>query len=71
MVANRWKFAHAKRGLLSMAYSYDHGFKILTCGDSSVGKTSALNRSLYNKFVVDHIPTEGQFKTRFKICHAL
>ena len=50
-----------ERSQLTYDYEYDHLFKLLICGDCSVGKTSVMNRFVSNKFRVAHIRTLGEF----------
>ena len=45
---------------------FDSEFKIITLGDSSVGKTSIINSFINDKFMEDFIPTFG-IKFSFKI----
>ena len=42
-------------------------FKIITLGDSEVGKTSIIRRYLENKFAYDTLPTLGFIKSKKKI----
>lgn len=48
------------RSQLSHDFKHDYLFKVLICGDTSVGKTSVLNRFVSDKFRVTHIRTIGQ-----------
>ena len=47
----------------------DHFFKILICGDSSVGKTSVLERFVRNEFRHVRACTAGEFSQLYKQWH--